>query len=284
MTLTIAIEPLSPVLGAAVRGLDLRNPVDTRTADALRAAFIRHSVLCVPGQKISAEDQQSFAALFGRVDGAYRDRSSGNLRKSASRGVMLVSNIRKNGQPIGSLPDGEMQFHSDGAHRQFPYRATTLYAIKIPSRGGDTLFANLHAAYDALPDDMKARIENLETVCVYDYAAQDRSNIGADATLPRARHRLVRTHPESGRKSLYLSRLMTEYIVGMDRKEGEALLLELIEHAEKPDFVYAHKWTPGDLLIWDNRCLNHARSDFPAEEQRLLRRYTVSDPEAPLAN
>lgn len=284
MTLTIDIEPLSPVLGASVRGIDLRQPVDERTADLIRDAFTRYSVLRVPGQKISAEDQRNFAALFGRVDGAYRDRSSGNLRKSASRGVMLVSNIRKNGEPIGSLPDGEMQFHSDGAHRQYPYRATTLYAIKIPSRGGDTLFANLYAAYDALPAATKARIEDLETVCVYDYAAQDRSNIGADPDLPRAKHRLVRTHPDSGRKSLYLSRLMTEYVVGMDRDAGERLLVELIEHAERPEFIYAHKWTPGDLLIWDNRCVNHARTDFPAEEQRLLRRYTVSDPEAPPGN
>jgi len=284
MTATIDIEPLSPVLGARVRGIDLHLPVDDRLADDLRAAFTRYSVLCIADQKISADDQQRFAALFGRVDGAYRDRSAGNLRKSATRGVMLVSNIRKNGQPIGSLPDGEMQFHTDGAHRQFPYRATTLYAIRIPSRGGDTLFANLHAAYDALPDAMKARIEELETVCVYDYAAQDRGMIGSDPDLPRATHRLVKTHPVSGRKSLYVCRLMTEYIVGMDRDAGEKLLVELIEHAEKPEFIYAHKWTPGDLLIWDNRCLNHARSDFPPEEQRLLRRYTVSEPDAPPGN
>jgi len=284
VTLTIDIEPASAVLGARVRGIDLRETLDDRTADMLRETFTQYGVLCFPDQKITPEDQLRFANLFGRGDGAFRDRSSGNLRKSASRGVMLVSNIRKNGQPIGSLPDGEMQFHTDGAHRQVPYRATTLYAIRIPSHGGDTLFANLTAAYDTLSDDMKARIEDLETVCVYDYAATARDTIGGDPDLPRATHKLVKTHPDSGRKSLYVCRLMTEYIVGMDRDESEKLLVELIEHAEKPEFVYAHKWTPGDLLIWDNRCLNHARTDFPPEEQRLLRRYTVSEPDAPVAN
>lgn len=284
MTPTLDIEPASDVLGARIRGIDLREPTDDRTADMLREAFTRYGVLCFPDQKITPDDQLRFANLFGRGDGAFRDRSSGNLRKSASRGVMLVSNIRKDGVPIGSLPDGEMQFHTDGAHRQQPYRATTLYAIRIPSQGGDTLFANLTAAYDTLSDEMKARIEDLETACVYDYAATSRDTIGGDPDLPRATHRLVKTHPDSGRKSLYVCRLMTEYIVGMDREEGEKLLVELIEHAEKPEFIYAHKWTPGDLLIWDNRCLNHARSDFPPEEQRLLRRYTISEPDAPLAN
>lgn len=284
MTITIDLEPLSDALGMAVRGIDLRETLDDRTQDELRALFSKHCVLCFPDQKISAEDQRRFAAMFGRVDGAYRSKSSGDLKKSATRGVMLVSNIRKDGKPIGSLPDGEMQFHSDGAHRQFPYRATTLFGIRIPSTGGNTMFANLQAAYDALSPEMKERVEGLKSQTVYDYSAQDRSTIGADPTLPRAQHPLVKTHQVTGRKSLYLSRLMTEKILDMAPAESEALLMELFEHAEKPEFVYSHKWTPGDLVIWDNRSTNHARTDFPDEEQRLLRRYTVSDPEAPLGN
>ena len=284
MTITIDLEPLSDALGMTVRGIDLRETLDDRTQDELRALFSKHCVLCFPDQKISAEDQRRFAAMFGRVDGAYRSKSSGDLKKSATRGVMLVSNIRKDGKPIGSLPDGEMQFHSDGAHRQFPYRATTLFGIRIPSTGGNTMFANLQAAYDALSPEMKERVEGLKTQTVYDYSAQDRSTIGADPILPRAQHPLVKTHQVTGRKSLYLSRLMTEKILDMAPAESEALLMELFEHAEKPEFVYSHKWTPGDLVIWDNRSTNHARTDFPDEEQRLLRRYTVSDPEAPLGN
>jgi taurine dioxygenase len=220
--------------------------------------------------------------MFGKGDGAVRGAKKQGKTRTGKRGVMYVSNVKENGQPIGVLPDGEMQFHSDGAHRDSPYRATTLYGIKIPSKGGDTLFANLYAAYDALSPAMKDRIAGLKTQFVYDYDAQERNfTEDDDAGLPRAVHDLVRTHPVTGRKSLYLSRLMTRRIVDMDAAEGEALLLDLFDHAEKPEFVYAHKWTPDDLVVWDNRCLNHARTDFPPEEERMLRRYTVSEPDAP---
>ena len=130
--------------------------------------------------------------------------------------------------------------------------------------------------------EMKERIADLKTQVVYDYDAQERSlTDDEDSTLPRAIHDLVKTHPVTGKKALYLSRLMTKRVVDMDPTEGEALLLELFDHAEKPEFVYAHKWHVDDLVIWDNRCLNHARTDFPAEERRMLRRYTVSEPDAP---
>ena len=133
---------------------------------------------------------------------------------------------------LAALPDGEMQFHTDGAHRESPYRATTLYAIKIPSKGGDTLFANLYKAYEALPEKTKNRIEKLVTTCVYDYEAQDRSEtVAADPILPRAQHRLVKTHPASGQKSLYLSRLMTQKINEIEPDEGEELLMALFDHA-----------------------------------------------------
>jgi taurine dioxygenase len=274
------IEPLSPVVGAAIRGVDWRAPVDARTEDAVRAAFTRHSILCFPGQKLTPEHQLRFANVFGKGDGAFRKPPSEDRDGAKQRGVMLVTNIRKDGKPVGFLPEGEMQFHSDGAHRDIPYRATNLYAIKIPSRGGETLFANLAAAYEALTPAMQTRLEGLKTRTVYLYDAVSREETREDdPSLPSAVHPLVKTHPDSGRRSLYLSRLMTRAILGMDRKDSDALLEELFDHCERPDFVYAHRWRPEDLVIWDNRCLNHARADFPAEETRLLRRYTVSEPE-----
>lgn len=276
---SLTIEPLSPVVGARVRGVDLREPVGTDIARAVNEALFRHCVLCFPDQKITPEDQVRFASLFGKVDSAFRRPPSENLENGRQRGMMLVTNIRKDGKPIGFLPDGEMQFHSDGAHRDVPYRATTLFAIKIPSRGGETLFANLQAAYDALPEATKARIAGLKTRTVYRYDAVSRDGTDEDdPKMASAIHPLVKVHPGSGRKSLYLSRLMTRSIVDMDRAESNALLDELFEHAEKPEFVYAHRWTVGDLVIWDNRSVNHARTDFPADEVRLLRRYTVSEP------
>ena len=283
MTSTIDIEPLSPVLGASIRGIDLKKAIDEQTKKVLNSAFIEFSFLCFPDQTLNAEDQLRFANFFGRGDGGVRiTRRDSGQRRTGKRGVMFVSNIRKDGKPIGVLPDGEMQFHTDGAHRESPYRATTLFAIKIPSKGGDTLFANLYKAYEALPEKTKNRIEKLVTTCVYDYEAQDRSEtVAADPILPRAQHRLVKTHPASGRKTLYLSRLMTQKINEIEPDEGEELLMALFDHAEQPEFIYAHKWNVNDLVIWDNRCLNHARTDFPANEERMLRRYTVSEPNAP---
>ena len=284
MTLTIEIEPLSDVMGVAVRGVDLSKPVDVSTQEMFFELFVKHLVLCFPEQRLSAADQLRFANFFGRGDGGDRvKRRDKNKRRTGERGMMYVSNIRENGKLIGVLPDGEMMFHSDGAHRPSPYRATTLYGIKIPSHGGDTLFANLYKAYEALPSQTKKRIENLITRVVYDYEAVDRAHtIAANPVLPRAHHSLVKSHPDTKKKTLYLSRLMTQDIVDLPAEEGEELLLELFDQCEKPEFVYTHKWKVGDLLIWDNRCTNHARTDFPPEEERMLRRFTVSEPDAPV--
>jgi taurine dioxygenase len=283
-TATLTFEPLSPVLGARVRGLDLSRDIPARTQDELRAAFAHYGVLCVPSTTstpdMAVDDQIRFAAVFGKVDA----EGNGQLRfaegeKRPKRGVMFVSNLRENGDLVGVLPDGEMHFHSDGAHREVPYRGTTLYAIKIPSRGGETRFANMTAAYDALAPAMKAKVEGLSGRFVYDVRAtlRDQTNEG-DEALSSSVHPLVRRHPDTGTPALYLSRLMTRNIVGMERAASDALLGELFDHCEHERFVYAHSWTLGDLLLWDNRCLNHARNDFPAHEDRHLRRVTVSDP------
>ena len=275
---TLKIAPLGSALGGRVTGIDLREDYDQATAAAMRAAFVEHAMLCFPNQKISAQDQVRFASIFGPADADFRPPSSHLTTTNSQRGVMLVSNIRKNGKQIGSLPDGEMHFHSDGAHRLVPYRATTLFAIKIPSRGGETLFANLTKAYTALPEDRKKWLADKKARHIYNYDSVTRDLI--DETRPDlsvAVHPLVKVHPDSGRKSLYLSRLMTESVLDTDPKESGPILEELLDHAEKPEFVYAHRWEPGDLVIWDNRCLNHARSDFPADEDRLLRRYTISE-------
>ncbi|MGB0629641.1 MAG: TauD/TfdA dioxygenase family protein [Alphaproteobacteria bacterium] len=279
MTETIDIHALSDVVGAMVEGIDLTRPVDDTTADLLRETFYEKSILCIRGQQLSATDQIRFGDLFGPVDSGFRVRSGYGGDGTRNRGVMLVSNIRKDGEPIGSLPDGEMQFHSDGAHRETPYAATTLYAIKLPSRGGDTLFANLARAYDALDDDTKNRIDGLQVRNLYGYddTFREETTHESEPNTSAATHDLVKTHPVTGRKSLYLSRLMTRHVVGMDRTESDDLLNMLFDHAERPEFVYAHKWQVRDLLIWDNRCLNHARTDFPATEERLLRRLTITE-------
>ena len=274
------ISPLSPAVGARITGIDLSEPIDDDTAQRIYDAFAEHAVLCFPGQQISAQDQIRVASILGKTDSDFRPPSATVSKGNSKRGVMLVTNIRKDGKVIGSLPDGEMHFHSDGAHRDVPYRATTLFGIKIPSQGGDTLFANLAAAYEALPEATRSRLDGLMARHRYNYNAVSRDAFDESRSdLSEATHSLIRVHPDTGRRSLYLSRLMTRYIVDMDRAESDALLDELFDHAEKPEFVYAHKWTPGDLVMWDNRTVNHARTDFSPGEPRLLRRYTVSEPE-----
>ena len=276
----VEFEPLSPVLGARVRGLDLKRPIPSAVQDELRQAFSRYGVLCVPAPGVDIDDQIRYASVFGNVDA----EGNGQLRfaegeKRPKRGVMFVSNLRENGELVGVLPDGEMHFHSDGAHRERPYRGTTLYALILPSRGGETKFANLTAAYEALDSGMKKRLEGLQGRFVYDVRATLRHQTDeSDDALSTATHPLVRMHSDTGKPALYLSRLMTRSIVGMEKPESDALLARLFDHCEEPRFVYAHSWTLGDLLLWDNRCLNHARNDFPAGEQRHLRRVTVSDP------
>jgi taurine dioxygenase len=266
-TANLRLDPLSPVLGARVRGLDLSRPIGDGTAAELRAAFARYGVLCVNAPDIDVDDQIKYAAVFGKVD----DDGKGQLRfsegeKKPKRGIMFVSNVRDDaGELVGVLPDGEMHFHSDGAHRDKPYRGTTLYAIKIPSRGGETKFASMTAAYAALSPAMQTRLEGLKGRFVYDVRATLREHTDeSENDLSSALHDLVRRHPDTGKPALYLSRLMTRSIVGLPRAESDRLLGELFDHCERPEFVYEHSWTLGDLLLWD--------------EQRHLRRVTVSDP------
>ena len=270
------IEPLHPALGARITGVDLREPVGDELTLHLRHCLARYAVLCFPQKNIEADHQAAFAAIFGRVDRADGMTDDPDSKQSVP-GVKYISNIRENGEPIGALPDGEMHFHSDGSHRAMPYRATTLYAIEVPDQGGETRFASMASAFEALPDDLQARLDGLSARHVFNYNKTTREEMRLGDDVAHAIHPLIRRHPDTGRKSLYLSRLMTRNIEGMDDTEGEALLLSLLDHCERPDFVYEHAWQPGDLVIWDNRSVNHARNDFPADQRRLLRRYTVSE-------
>jgi taurine dioxygenase len=193
--------------------------------------------------------------------------------KTIHPAMMLISNIRENGKPIGALPDGEMTFHSDQCYVEIPSSGAMLYALEIPSWGGDTLFSNSYLGYETLSPEMKMRIAGLKALNVYDYDAWLTKGPVSD-TAPRYVHPIVRTHPGSKRKALFINRMMTNHIVDMDRKESDELLGFLFDHMEQPQFIYTHKWKVGDVLLWDNRCTLHARTDFPPE-RRLLRRITI---------
>ncbi len=269
----LEIVPLGKALGAEIRGVDLSRPLDPATVAAIRAAWRDHLVLLFRDQKLDEDGQIRFARYLGEP-GARASPTQGRGAEEANELIMLVSNIRKDGKPIGSLPDGEMMFHSDMCYVETPHKGTMLYAIEVPSSGGETKLSNQYAAYEALSPSAKARLAGRKAVQAYNYG-QQRANFRESEPLRQYAHPAVIIHPETGRKSLYVSRLMTARIEGLDDAESDALLEECFTVSERESNIYAHAWRPGDLLIWDNRCCNHARNDFQATERRLLRRCTL---------
>jgi taurine dioxygenase len=266
-----ALRPLSPALGAEIVGVDLSEEIEDHIFEQIRDAWHRNLVILLRGQELSEEDQVRFAEKFGPPAVIHTKQFVRN-----HPAVMLISNIREDGKPIGALPDGEMHFHTDQCHQERPAMASMLYALEVPSTGGNTLFANGYMAYETLPDGIKRRIEGRKALNAYDYdsAAMKRGTRLADG-VPSYVHPVVRTHPATGRKALYVNRLMTVRIEGLPEAESNELLATLFDHQERREFIYEHVWRPGDLLMWDNRCTLHARTDFSANERRLMRRVTI---------
>jgi len=266
-----ALRPLSAALGAEIIGVDLSEEIDDHTFAQIRDAWHRNLVILLRGQELSEEDQVRFAEKFGPPAVIHTKQFVRN-----HPAVMLISNIREDGKPIGALPDGEMHFHTDQCHQERPAMASMLYALEVPSTGGNTLFANGYMAYETLPDGIKRRIEGRKALNAYDYdaAAMKRGTRLAEG-VPSYVHPVVRTHPATGRKALYVNRLMTVRIEGLPAQESDELLATLFDHQERREFIYEHVWRAGDLLMWDNRCTLHARTDFSPNERRLMRRVTI---------
>jgi taurine dioxygenase len=270
-TPALAVRPLSPALGAEISGIDLRDPLSDAIKQALLDAWHRHLVILIREQSLDEDAQVRFAETFGPPAKV----SSGRKFSDKHPSIMLVSNIRADGKPIGALPDGEMHFHTDQCHQEMPAKATMLYAIEVPATGGNTLFANAYMAYETLPAELKRLLAGRRALNAYqtDTTHRAESYEGAGSSCW---HPVVRTHPATGRKALYVNRLMTREIEGLPREESDAILQQLFDHQEQARFVYEHLWRVGDILIWDNRCTLHARTDFSAGERRLLRRITIS--------
>ena len=273
----VSITPMAAALGAEIAGVDLNRDLDADSVAAIHAAWLDHVVLIFRSKKLSEQNQRRFAACFGAVAERVRPverRPEGSAYDSA---FMLVSNIRdESGGYAGSLPDGELWFHHDMSYVEEPHKATILYAMDIPKVGGNTKFANMYVGYDNIPQPLKQKLTGRRALQVYDYATTGRVDI--DKGIENIKHQwqpIFIRHPETGRTALYVSRLMTVLIEGLPRAESDAILEQLFEISEDPTVVYEHFWRPGDLLMWDNRCSIHGRTDFPSTERRLLRRCTV---------
>jgi taurine dioxygenase len=272
------VKRLGQYVGAEIEGVDLRRRFDDDTLRRLVDAWHEHLVLLFRNQQINEAEQIAFAQQFGPI--ALRARAK-ELRADAGKNefpdiTMLVTNIRENGKLIGSLPDGEVQFHTDQCFEKAPPAGTALYAIEVPSVGGDTVFANMYEVYDSLSAEMKAFIDDKKGLTIYAYGGAKRDLSAIDRNAPdKAVHPLVRTHPYTGRNLLYANRLNTVCIEGLEQAESDEILEALLAAIEQPKFHYAHKWRPGDLLLWDNHAAQHARTDFSAAERRLLRRGVI---------
>jgi taurine dioxygenase len=275
------VTALSPALGAEITGLDLAHELAPETVAALIEAWHEHIVLLFRGQKLGEDEQLRFAARFGTL--AERGRPVAQRRETTDHNtsVTLISNIRKDGKAIGSLPDGDMWFHHDTCYAEAPTRASFLYAIELPDTGGNTLFANSYAAYDAVPDDLRARLDGCTALHVYDYDRPLNARLDIEGGLDGLRHfshPVFTTHPRTGRKVLYVNRMMTARIDGLgglDAGESARILDRLYDIGEDPAHVYEHVWRPGDLIMWDNYCSMHGRTDFPPSQTRLLRRCVI---------
>jgi len=276
------VVPLSKHIGAEIRGIDLRDPLDAATMDAIHQAWLDHSVLLFRGQSFSQEDLLRVTGCFGEL--APLSRPPKFFPEGYSRllpNIMMISNIRENGETIGALPDGEMNFHHDQIHAEVPHNGTLLYSLEIPSHGGDTLFASGYAAYDTLDPAIKRKLEGRRAFHHYNYGTTTRGGAGGVEAFSESVHPVFRTHDETGRKAIYVNRLMTVRIDDLPQHESDALLNALFDHSENPEFVYRHVWRVGDLVVWDNRCSMHARDDFPSDQRRLMLRTTVKGSKRP---
>lgn len=271
--MAITVSPLSEAIGARIEGVDLSRELDGGTFDAIRNALFDHAIIVVPGQTLHEDDQERFCRYFGELEMVRSGEAT-----SDHPAVLMITNVTDSGRPT-ALEDGEMMFHYDQCYYENPALGSTLYAIEVPDEGGNTLFANCRLAYEALDDGWKARLDGLRALHYYDYKRDPTlrpSTINPDA--PQWVHPVVRTHPETGRKAIYVNRLMTLWIEGIDRAESDDILDYLFAHIEKPEFVYEHEWNVGELIMWDNRCSAHARTWFSPEKRRMMRRVTVRDP------
>jgi taurine dioxygenase len=275
----ISVIPLHPVIGAEVRGLDLSQPLDSQTIQAVRDAWHRHAVLVFRDQHLSEDDQRRFATGFGTVAKRVPPRAGAAGADTLLEWddmLLVTDNVDADGKPLGALGHGEMWFHSDKCYHRRPHRASFLYGIEIPSTGGHTRFSSCYAAYERLPADLKRRLDGAMVMQGHQYTTGRRIDHSVDIeTMHHCRQPLVITNPGSGRKALYVSSQNTMWIEGMDRNESEVLLQQLFDLVEDPTIIYEHVWRVGDLVMWDNLACLHARTDWPSDQRRTLRRCTT---------
>jgi taurine dioxygenase len=264
-------------MAVAVEGIDLNTPVDGAEAAALRQALLDNLVLCIRGQALAPVAYREAMRIFGTL--VLQTRAENRHDEVAE--IMILSSEDRDRLGDGKPLVVGAHWHSDDSYKAVPCALTILYGVAVPPVGGDTQFINMYAAYDGLSPALRRRIDGLKVVHTYDSSRKGtriaRLNAAEAAALPAIVHPLVRTHPETGRRALYMNPNRMEAVVGMARAESDALLDALTDHATQPQYQYRHRWRQGDILIWDNRCTMHkANADYPAGSRRVMQRLMVA--------
>lgn len=267
MSNRIQLRTLSAALGAEIVGVDAAQPVDDETFSEIRQAWLDHLVLLFRRQRLDDGALVRFTARFGELEDA--PLFQGERYVDQHPEVMIISNVAVNGREIGSLGNSEAFWHTDLNFVEEPPAASCLYAHEVPPAGGDTGFANMYRALEAVPSPVRARIERL--TILHD-ARFNSAGYLRETRVPDTSHPIVRTHPETGRKGLYLGRRTNARIEGISQSDSEALLDVLWQCAVSDDVTWHHQWQPGDLLIWDNRCTLHRRDAFDSSQRRIMHR------------
>jgi len=273
------IRPFDAALGAEVVGLDLNQPLSDEDFRRIHRAHLDHHVVVFRDQRITPDQQIAFSRRFGPL----QIHVLNQFQLANHPEILIVSNVLKDGKPIG-LGDAGHFWHSDLSYKEKPSLGSLLHAIELPAEGGDTLFANMHAAWDSLPAELQRKVEGLTAEHTYlaRYAElQKRSpwrpNLTAEqiAQVKPVIQPVVRTHPETGRKALFVSEHFTTRVVGLPEDESRALLDTLFAHSVKPEHVYRHQWREHDLVFWDNRSLLHLAAGTPDHLRRVMYRTTI---------
>jgi taurine dioxygenase len=274
---SLALRPLTPKLGAAISNVTLADEMSDEVFRAIYQAFLRYQVLLFPPQDVPPGRQVAFARRFGEV----QIHIMNQYHADGYPELYGLSNLDENGKPNGKHPDkGTLAWHTDGSWQRVTGQATIIYGEVMPEVGGETHFADMYGAYERLSPEWKARIANMRAVHNLDFSrtrrhGEDPMTDAQRREKPPVDQPVVRTHPETGRKCLYLGD-HAEYIVGMPYDEGRALIEELNALAIHPYLTYEHRWTAGELLLWDNRCVMHRATAYdPATQGRVIRRCTV---------
>ncbi len=286
--MSLQLEPLHPLFAAEAGGIDLTKPVDAGTVRAIDEAMDKYGVLVFRGQPLTEDQQIAFAGSFGTLDAGLKKLYPGAPSRFRHEETIDISNVRPDGglhaaSDRKSISNFANQlWHSDSSFQRPAAKYSMLHAVVVPAKGGQTEFADLRAAYDALPEELKSEIANLHSVHAALHSRiwlGDKPSEAELAKMPPVQWPLVRTHAGSKRKVLWVG-VHATHIVEKAIGEGRMLLLELLEHATQREFVYRHEWRVGDLVIWDNRATIHRGRRFDINAPRELRRTTTNDPDS----